>query len=77
MELTVSPMNERQRPIVRSIGTDRRLVQRYLHVAIIYTIGFCALFVYLSHLQNVQWWEWLAVPVFPRKQHLECGFTPR
>ena len=28
----------------------------------IYTIGFCALFVYLSHLEAVRWWEWLAVP---------------
>ena len=35
----------------------------YLHVAIIYLIGACALYVCLSHLTAVRWWEWLAIPV--------------
>ena len=64
VELTQSPMNDRQRTY-REVYRDRIAAwyNGYLHVAIIYTIGFCALFVYLSHLQNVQWWEWLAIPV--------------
>ena len=62
MELTNSPMNERQRTY-RQVYRDRIAAwyNGYLHVAIIYAIGFCALFVYLSHLQSVQWWEWLAI----------------
>ena len=64
MELTNSSMNERQRTY-RQVYRDRIAAwyNGYLHVAIIYTIGFCALYVYLSHLESVQWWEWLAVPV--------------
>ena len=63
MELSISPMNDRQRTY-REVYRERIAAwyNGYLHVAIIYTIGFCAMFVYLSHLQNVQWWEWLAVP---------------
>ena len=64
MELANSPMNDRQRTY-REVYRDRIAAwyNGYLHVAIIYTIGFCALFVYLSHLESVRWWEWLAVPV--------------
>jgi hypothetical protein len=35
-----------------------------LHVAMIYTIGLTAMWIYAQHLENVQWWEWLSVPVF-------------
>jgi hypothetical protein len=31
-------------------------------VAIIYSIGLGAMFVYASHMSNVLWWEWLVVP---------------
>lgn len=64
MELAHSPMNERQRTY-RQVYRDRIAAwyNGYLHVAIIYLIGFCALFVYLSHLESVRWWEWLAIPV--------------
>ena len=36
----------------------------YFHVAVIYLMGAAALLYFLSHLHNVLWWEWLAVPVF-------------
>ena len=64
MEIANSPMNERQRTY-RQVYRDRIAAwyNGYLHIAIIYAIGFCALYVYLSHLENVQWWEWLVVPV--------------
>ena len=55
MELSISPMNDRQRTY-REVYRERIAAwyNGYLHVAIIYTIGFCAMFVYLSHLLNVQ-----------------------
>ena len=64
MELASSAMNERQRTY-RQVYRDRIAAwyNGYLHVAIIYAIGFCALFVYLAHLDDVQWWEWLTIPV--------------
>ena len=35
-----------------------------IHVLIIYTIGLTAMWIYIQHIENVLWWEWLAVPVF-------------
>jgi hypothetical protein len=35
----------------------------YVHVLVIYTIGLTALYVYTRHIDNVLWWEWLAVPL--------------
>ena len=35
-----------------------------VHVAVVYTIGLTALWIFAQHLENVQWWEWLFVPVF-------------
>ena len=35
----------------------------YLHIAIIYAMGASAFYIYLSHIENVQWWEWLTLPV--------------
>lgn len=35
-----------------------------LHVVVIYTIGLTAMWIYAQHLHEVQWWEWLMVPVF-------------
>ncbi|MBD0864226.1 MAG: sterol desaturase family protein [Rhodobacteraceae bacterium] len=35
----------------------------WLHVAIIYAIGFAAMNIYVQSLSNIQWYEWLIVPV--------------
>ena len=35
----------------------------YVHVLVIYTIGFTALYSYTYHIGNVQWWEWLTIPI--------------
>ncbi len=71
MELTQSPMTERQRNY-REIYRERIATwyNGYLHVAIIYIIGLSALFIYTAHISNVQWWEWLTVPVV----FLMCNF---
>ena len=42
----------------------------YIHVMVIYTIGFTALYIYAQHIENVLWWEWLAIPVVG----LSCNF---
>ncbi len=34
----------------------------YVHVLVIYTIGFTALYSYTYHISKVQWWEWLTIP---------------
>ena len=34
----------------------------YIHVLVIYTIGFTALYIYIQHIENVLWWEWLTIP---------------
>lgn len=64
MELTDTRMSERQRTY-RQVYRERIATwyNGWLHVAVIYTIGFCALYVYGSHLENVRWWEWLTVPI--------------
>lgn len=35
----------------------------YLHVAVIYAIGGTAMWVYAQNIANVQWWEWLTIPI--------------
>ena len=64
MELTESPMSERQRKY-RTTYRDRVAgwYNGWLHVLLIYTIGFTALYVYLSNVQDVRWWEYLTIPV--------------
>jgi hypothetical protein len=64
VELTESNMSERQRSY-REVYRQRIAAwyNGYLHVAIIYSIGFGALFVYASHLQQTLWWEWLTLPL--------------
>lgn len=64
MELVISPMSERQRGY-RQIYRERIATwyNGWLHVAIIYIIGFCLLYVYAAHLANPKWWEWLTVPI--------------
>lgn len=35
----------------------------YVHVVVIYAMGGAALYIYLQHIANVQWWEWLTIPL--------------
>ena len=35
----------------------------YLHLSIIYGIGIGLIYVFVSHISNVQWWEWFTIPV--------------
>jgi hypothetical protein len=64
MELATTPMSERQRTY-RSNYRSRVAgwYNGWLHVAVIYAIGFTGLYIYISNLKAVQWWEWLTVPV--------------
>ena len=66
MELTNTPMTDRQK---KYRATYRERVagwyNGWLHIFIIYTIGFTGLYIYGSNLHEVQWWEWLIVPVTP------------
>jgi Fatty acid hydroxylase len=64
MELAKTPMTERQRKYretyrVRVAGW----YNGWLHIALIYIIGFTALYVYLANLHDVRAWEYLTVPV--------------
>lgn len=64
MELAVTSMTDRQ----RSYRADYRhrvagWYNGWLHVLVIYTIGFTALYVYLANIRNLVWWELLIVPV--------------
>jgi hypothetical protein len=64
MELAKTPMTERQRKYrenyrVRVAGW----YNGWLHIGLIYIIGFTALYVYLANLHDVRWWEYLTVPV--------------
>ena len=34
----------------------------YFHIVIIYAMGAAAFYIYLQHIQNVTWKEWLTVP---------------
>ncbi|MFQ5773053.1 MAG: sterol desaturase family protein [Kiloniellaceae bacterium] len=64
MELTDTGMTERQRDFRREYR--RRIVGWYngwLHVAVIYTIGIAGFYIYVSHIRDVSWWEWLTVPI--------------
>ncbi|NKC16644.1 MAG: fatty acid hydroxylase family protein [Gammaproteobacteria bacterium] len=63
MELTETPMSQRQR-VYRQVYRERIATwyNGYLHIFIIYTMGFGALYIYGAHIQEVRWWEWLTVP---------------
>jgi len=64
MELSQTRMDDRQRNYRSEYR--RRIAGWYngwLHVAIIYTIGLTAMYIYISHIGSVQWWEWLTVPI--------------
>lgn len=71
MELASSRMSERQRRY--RINYRQRVAGWYngfLHIAIIYVIGFTALYVYVSNLAHVTPLEWLTVPA----AFLFCNF---
>jgi hypothetical protein len=64
MELAVTAMGERQR---KYRATYRERVagwyDGWLHVVLIYVIGFTALYVYTANVRDPRWWEWLTIPV--------------
>lgn len=64
MELTDSPMSDRQRQY-RKVYRERIVgwYNGWLHVGVIYCIGLSAMYIYSTHISNVQVWEWLAIPV--------------
>ncbi len=35
----------------------------YVHIAIIYAMGAAAFYIYVQHVENVLWWEWLTLPI--------------
>ena len=64
MELATTEMSDRQRAFR---GEYRSRIagwyNGWLHIAVIYTIGFAAFYIYVSNISNVAWWEWLTVPI--------------
>ena len=64
MELAATGMTDRQRKY-RATYRERVVgwYNGWLHVVLIYTIGFTALYVYLANLHDVKWWEYLTIPV--------------
>ncbi|MDD9855949.1 MAG: sterol desaturase family protein [Gammaproteobacteria bacterium] len=64
MELANSPMTRRQFDY-RQIYRERVAAwyNGFLHVALIYTIGLGAMYVYAAHIHDPLWWEWLTLPV--------------
>src|SRR5436305_14920072 len=64
MELSSSLMTERQRNY--RANYRYRIAGWYngwLHVFVIYVIGFTALSIYFGHISNLRWWELAIVPV--------------
>ena len=63
MELAATAMGERQR---KYRATYRERVagwyNGWLHVVLIYVIGFTALYVYIANIHDPEWWEWLTIP---------------
>ena len=64
MELSTSPMTERQRNY--RANYRHRIAGWYngwLHVVVIYVIGFTALSIYFANIRDLRWWELAIVPV--------------
>ena len=64
MELTETRMSDRQRKYRETYRN--RIVGWYngwLHVAVIYIMGIAALTIYVQSMHDIQWYEWLIVPV--------------
>jgi Fatty acid hydroxylase superfamily len=71
MELAHSAMTARQKAYRETYR--QRIIGWYngwLHVALIYTIGFTAMYIYGANISNVKAWEWGIVPV----TFLICNF---
>jgi len=71
VELAATSMSERQRNYRADYRT--RVAGWYngwLHIAVIYTIGFTGLYIYISNMRNIKTWEWLIVPA----TFLLCNF---
>ncbi len=64
LELGRSPMSERQRDY-RSIYRSRIATwyNGYAHIVVIYAIGAMAMYIYITNISAVAWWEWLTIPV--------------
>ncbi|MDP6352275.1 MAG: sterol desaturase family protein [Alphaproteobacteria bacterium] len=78
MELAISDMTARQRAYRSEYR--HRIDGWYhgpLHVAVIYTIGIAAWYIFISHIQAVQWWEWLTIPVVALASNLFEWFLHR
>ncbi len=63
MELAASKMSERQRNF-RAIYRERVAgsYNGFLHIAVIYTIGLTALYIYISNIKNVTVWSFSRFP---------------
>ncbi len=64
MELGATPMTDRQRSYRETYRS--RVAGWYngwLHMFLIYTIGFVCLYVYIGNIHRLVWWELLIVPV--------------
>ncbi len=71
MELTTTPMTDRQRGYRDTYRS--RIVgwyNGYIHIAVIYIIGVTAMYIYITNIGDVRWWEWLTIPVV----FLLCNF---
>lgn len=64
MEIANSPMTDRQRTY-RRVYRERIATwyNGWVHVALIYSIGLSAMYVYIAHIHRPVWWEWLTLPV--------------
>ena len=64
LEFATSPMSARQRDY-RAIYRQRIATwyNGYLHVAVIYAIGAMAMYIYITNIGDLAWWEWLTIPV--------------
>ncbi len=71
MELTKTAMSPRQHDYRATYrGRIVGWYNGFLHVAVIYAIGLTALYLYVSNVHSVAWWEWITVPVV----FLLCNF---
>lgn len=71
LEISTSDMSDRQRGYRDTYRT--RITGWYngwLHVSVIYTIGFTALFIYIAGMQDITALEWMTVPL----TFLMCNF---
>jgi hypothetical protein len=64
MDLANSRMSDRQRKYREQYRA--RIAGWYdgwVHVAVIYAIGLTAIYVYVTNIRDVAWWEWLTIPI--------------